>query len=342
MTALAEIHPDDLLDREARGELSSVERLRLDEHLATCSVCCFERDVRADFRGDFEELARLDAAPPPPSTRQPRGRKRVASRMRVTALAAAALLFAGAAAAEWSNLLGRRALSSVVESAGSSEVAPAPAAPQKPRSDLRRGTPAPIGSDIESDIGNDGENGAPLDGVTEPDVLASSSSAPIAPLPHALARAAVAAGPARTAVVAAVPLASSAPADATPPASASTLFSEAGDARRRGAYDDAERLYGELAQRFPQSPEALNAHAILARLLLDRGDAAGALVHFDAYLRSGAGSLREEAMVGRALALERLGRASDEAAAWNALLDAYPQSVHAARARARSAALGGR
>ena len=329
MTALAEIHPDDLLDREARGELSSVERLRLDEHLATCSVCCFERDVRADFRGDFEELARLDAAPPPPSAS--RGRKRVASRMRVTALVAAALLFAGAAAAEWSNLLGRRALSSVVESAssGSSEVAPAPAAPKKPRSDRRSGTPAPIDSDIESDIGS----GAPLDGVTEPDVLGSSSSAPSAPLPH---------GPARAAVVAAVPLASSAPADATPPASASTLFSEAGDARRRGAYDDAERLYGELAQRFPQSPEALNAHAILARLLLDRGDAAGALVHFDAYLRSGAGSLREEAMVGRALALERLGRTSDEAAAWNALLDAYPQSVHAARARARSAALGGR
>jgi len=131
-------------------------------------------------------------------------------------------------------------------------------------------------------------------------------------------------------------------APATPPSSAAAIFSDAGDARRRGAYDEAIRLYGDLTQRYPHSTEALNAHAIVARILLDRGDASGALGHFDAYLASGAGSLREEALVGRALALERLGRSSDEAAAWNALLDAYPQSVHAARARARMAALGGR
>ncbi len=333
MTPLPELHPDDLLDREARGDLSSAERALLDEHLAVCSVCRFERDVRADFRGDFEELARIDVEAP--RIVQPaRAHKRIASRMRVVGLIAAALLFAGAAAAEWTSLLGRRSLSSVVEAAsGSSEVAPTPA-PKKGASPAHTGVAAPGATDTAT----------PLDDVPEPDVVPSPSAAPSAQPdpPHTALAAAATPRPAMTTIVPA-PTACADRAEATPPpASASTLFSEAGDARKRGAYDDAIRLYGDLAQRFPQSQEALNAHAILARLLLDRGDAAGALVHFDAYLQSGARSLREEAMVGRALALARLGRATDEAAAWNALLEAFPQSVHAERARARIAVLGGR
>jgi len=337
MTPLPELHPDDLLDREARGGLSSTERVRLDEHLAACSVCRFERDVRADFRGDFEELARLDAEPPRIAN-EGRGRKRVASRLRVTALVAAALLFAGAAAAEWTSLMGKRSMSSVVEAAsGSGAVAPTPSA-KKPTSAGRAAVTAPTG----------GDPAAPLDDTPEPAVEPSSSAAqssapPSAPVLPDLPRKALTPSPPATSVVAPAPMACADQTEPTPPpASAATLFAEAGDARQRGAYDDAVRLYGDLARRFPQSAEALNAHAILARLLLDRGDAAGALVHFDAYLASGARSLREESMVGRALALERLGRASDEAAAWNALLDAYPQSVHAARARTRIAALGGR
>jgi len=47
-------------------------------------------------------------------------------------------------------------------------------------------------------------------------------------------------------------------------------------------------------------------------------------------------------MADRALALQRLGRPADEAAAWSALLGAYPASVHADRARRRLAELEGR
>jgi len=44
--------------------------------------------------------------------------------------------------------------------------------------------------------------------------------------------------------------------------------------------------------------------------------------------------------LGRALALQRLGRPDDEARALSSLLDAYPISVHAERARRRLLELG--
>jgi hypothetical protein len=74
-------------------------------------------------------------------------------------------------------------------------------------------------------------------------------------------------------------------------------------------------------------------------MLLDDGDAPGALRSFDDYLRRG-GPLGEDVMLGRALALQRLGRADDESAAWSALLASYPASVHATRARRRLLDLG--
>jgi TolA-binding protein len=123
---------------------------------------------------------------------------------------------------------------------------------------------------------------------------------------------------------------------AQPPAKASELFARANEERHHGDIGVAVKTYRELQQRFPGSPETRLSRITLGRLVLDRGDAAGALAQFDAYLATGgAGMLREEALVGRALALGRLGRSAEERTAWQALLAAYPNSLSAARARER-------
>jgi len=126
--------------------------------------------------------------------------------------------------------------------------------------------------------------------------------------------------------------------------SASELFSRANQARREGKAKEAVRLYRTLQERFAGSGEELVSRVALGRLLLDRlGDSRGALVQFNSYLASpGNGALREEAMVGRALALGRIGRSAEERAAWRALLDAWPKSTHAKRAQARLAELEGK
>ncbi|HKY36749.1 MAG TPA: hypothetical protein VJN18_12455 [Polyangiaceae bacterium] len=133
------------------------------------------------------------------------------------------------------------------------------------------------------------------------------------------------------------------PAQPTPveTGSASELFSRANQARREGKVKDAVRLYRALQDRYSGSSEELVSRVALGRLLLDRlGDSRGALVQFNSYLASpGRGALREEAMVGRALALGRGGRSAEERAAWKALLDSWPKSTHAKRAQARLAEL---
>lgn len=118
--------------------------------------------------------------------------------------------------------------------------------------------------------------------------------------------------------------------------SAEDLFTRANSARRSGNVDQALSLYRELQRTRPKSREALASRALVGRLLLDRGDARGALPEFDAYLASG-GTLGEEALAGRALALQRLGRTSEERAAWQTLLDRHPGTLHRAHAEARLA-----
>jgi TolA-binding protein len=94
-------------------------------------------------------------------------------------------------------------------------------------------------------------------------------------------------------------------------------------------------LHAELVARYPQSHETQVSRMMVARLLLDRGDASGALSGFDAYLRAGSGELREDALAGRATALERLGRTDEARRAWMALLDQYPNTAYGAHARSR-------
>ena len=119
--------------------------------------------------------------------------------------------------------------------------------------------------------------------------------------------------------------------------SASELFNRANVAQRDGAAAEAARLYTELERSFPGAPEELVARVLLGRLLLDRlDDARSALAQFDSYLANpDHDALGEEALIGRALALEHLGRHPEERSAWEVLLGAYPRSSYADPARTR-------
>jgi TolA-binding protein len=117
------------------------------------------------------------------------------------------------------------------------------------------------------------------------------------------------------------------------------LFENANAARRRGDRATAETLYRRLIAAHPESIEARESLALLGRMLLDDGAPSDALACFDEYLRRG-GELAAEAMLGKAIALQQLDRTEDERAAWTVLLQAYPGSLHAERARSRLAVLG--
>ncbi len=294
-----DLHPEDLLDRAARGVASFADLTRLKQHLAECAVCRVERSLfvqaardAAPLPGENLLVARLErdvgARLASPTARRA-GKKRA-----LVAGAVVAVCVAGVAAAATLAIV-RRA--PVVDAATSAQVVATPVVAALP-------SPAPTEDAPEV------EEGAPLPAEKPPETAPE---------------------PARPAAVAAVE-----------PASASELFSRANQARRDGKVTEAVRLYRGLQERFAGSSEELVSRVSLGRLLLDRlGDSRGALAQFNSYLASPAGgALREEAMVGRALALGRLGRAAEERGAWQALVDAWPKSTHRKRAHARLAELG--
>lgn len=312
---VVEWHPDELIDRRRAGTLSQQEQSKLDAHLAVCSACRFEVLVEQDFDGElaaFEaeidmgvdasgeadgvsarhDVARLvrvatGLAAAPVANAPPRQTSSRARRGPWVAIAAAAVLLTGSAAALYRARADQApaTLVPVLDHAVESAV------------DHAHTQAAPRGSDDAARTGSD----APQDD-------APASSAPVG----------------------------AASSDAN---GAAALFARANEARRNGDDRRALALYRELEARHPGSPEAKLAHAIAGRLLLDKGDARGALDEYDRYLARGDATLGEEALVGRANALEKLGDRNKERAAWRALLAKYPTSIHAARAKARLAAL---
>jgi TolA-binding protein len=116
---------------------------------------------------------------------------------------------------------------------------------------------------------------------------------------------------------------------------ATELLERANLARRDGRYAAAARLYRAVQQRYPHSREQAVSRVSLGRLYLDQmRRTRDALREFDRYLAQREhATLREEALVGRALALTRLGRVAGARAAWTQVIERYPTSLSADRAR---------
>jgi TolA-binding protein len=298
----ADLHPEDLLDRVRRGQATAAERERVNTHLAGCEACRFEQAVLAESMRDASPQSG-DAV-----------RARAIERAALAALAERGVL-AGSASRKRRRLAGAWIAAAVVSSIATAAAAAVIA------------KPAWLAELIPQL--NAQEAPKPLQLEPARRVTPAEPAPVIAPPP-----------PAPEVESAQEPQ----PERARPrkqPASASELFANANEARREQKTVEAVRLYRELQRAHPASPEASVARVALGRLLLDRsGDARGALQQFDRYLADGAPlSLAEEAMVGRALALGRLGRARAERAAWQALLTAFPGSANAERARTRIEAL---
>jgi TolA-binding protein len=131
------------------------------------------------------------------------------------------------------------------------------------------------------------------------------------------------------------------PPRAAPPkraVTAATLFEQAEQLRRAGRGEAAVAGYRRLQDAFPDARETRLSFVLAGQLLLARGRPTDALAQFDRHPRIG-GDVGEEALAGRAAALEQLHRTADAIAAWKSLLERYPGSVYAARARARLTAL---
>ena len=121
--------------------------------------------------------------------------------------------------------------------------------------------------------------------------------------------------------------------------SAAALFAQALALRGEGKVDAAIATHLRLQRLYPAARETRLSFALAGRLLLERGSSEQALAQFNQYLAR-PGDVAEEALVGRATALGRLGRSAAEAAAWREVLERHPGSVYASHARKRLAALG--
>jgi TolA-binding protein len=126
---------------------------------------------------------------------------------------------------------------------------------------------------------------------------------------------------------------------ATAEPTAAALFSGANAARRAGDFAGARRVYARLISKYPDSDEARLSQVSLGKLLLASGDAVEAEREFRHYLSNGHQPLAEEARVSQAESFRAMNHRAEERRAWATLLAEHPNSVYAARARARLSAL---
>lgn len=293
-----DVHPDELLDALVHGTLSPEQQARLDAHVADCPACRHERTLAADCAQARASLPGDDAL----LERLVAGARRTIEARRGIRPArhTARRIFIAAAAC---LLVGSTVIAGTMAWRRSAVPRLDPTSPSVSPASTRR---PPI--------------------VPSPSVAESAAPEVEQAVPQHPAIAPQRARPARVE-----------PPRAAPTATAETLFARANLARRQGEIATAIGLYRELQRWHPGSPQELVSRVTLGRLLLDRmHDARGALAEFDSYLANAVDdSLRQEAMIGRALALGRLSRRADERNAWQSLLGAYPTSAWSERARAR-------
>ena len=122
-------------------------------------------------------------------------------------------------------------------------------------------------------------------------------------------------------------------------ASAKQLAEAAQRERMARDYKETARLYRELLDRYPDSPEAANVPVRLGDLLVTIGDHSGALEAYELYLERGAKQLAPEAEYGRIRALRALGRKPDERAAIEAFIAARPSDYRSTELASRLAEL---
>jgi TolA-binding protein len=120
------------------------------------------------------------------------------------------------------------------------------------------------------------------------------------------------------------------------PETAASLFAAAARARHDGDIRGAVARYEELRSAFPDSDQARVACVSMGDLLLRLEEPARALKAFDAYLAAvRSGSLREEALFGRARCLKKLGEEAAEQETWARLIRDFPGSAYGPVARQR-------
>lgn len=120
--------------------------------------------------------------------------------------------------------------------------------------------------------------------------------------------------------------------------SAAELARLAQQARMARNYAETARIYRELIDRYPESPEATNVPIRLGDLLLKTGDHQEALEAYDRYLERG-GQLEPEARFGRIKTLRALDRKQAELTAIAEFLREHPDDYRVAELEQRQAEL---
>jgi TolA-binding protein len=113
---------------------------------------------------------------------------------------------------------------------------------------------------------------------------------------------------------------------------AADLFARGLAERQEGHAPAAIATFRRLQRQAPDSPEATVSLVSLGDLLLETRMPVEALAYFQAYLRRApAGTLALEAWIGKARALDALGRASEARAAWKQIARRFPDARYLRR-----------